>query len=255
MALHSIRTTLSSPGFIASSARQWMGDVRSICKCSTAVAVRPFRLQTRADYSGYSTSLGPTQSRTNGSQSGRRVFVDYKFYKTRGAMSMKPMKPVFRLLDTGAAVLEREGSLFLEFAPPLAQRQYDWNRKQIFALSVMELGHLVGLAPGESCEFFHDPNMGKSDAGKIRKTLKVEPMKDQGGFFFNLSVVSKQENVDERLNIALTRAEYSVLRSSINYIIPYLMGWHTLVDPSTLDDCLADNEASGLMTTNNEWEK
>ncbi|KAL3683791.1 hypothetical protein R1sor_001813 [Riccia sorocarpa] len=254
MALHSIRNVLSSPA-ISSSARRWMGDVRSICRCSPSSPVKPLRLQTKADYSGYSTSVSPAQTRTNGSQGGRRVFVDFKFYKTRGAMSMRPVKPVFRFLDTGAAVLEREGSLFLEFAPPLAQRQYDWNRKQIFALSVMELGHLVGLAPGESCEFFHDPNMGKSEAGKIRKSLKIEPMKDQGGFFFNLSVVNKQENVDERVNIALTRAEYSVLRSSVNYIIPYLMGWHTFVDPSTLEDYLADDENSGLMTTKNEWEK
>ncbi|BBN04072.1 protein MpWHIRLY [Marchantia polymorpha subsp. ruderalis] len=253
MALHSLCNSLSLR--IASSSRKWIGDAKSLRKSSQSVAIKPSRLQARAEYAGYTSPQSTTTLRTNGTQGARRVFVNYTFYKTRGAMSMKPVKPVFKLLDTGNAVLDREGSLFLEFAPPVAQRQYDWNSKQIFALSVMELGTLVGLAPGESCEFYHDPNMGKSDAGKIRKSLKVNPMKDEDGYYFNLSVVNKQENLDERVNIALTRAEYSVMRSSINYIIPYLMGWHVFVDPSTVDDFLADDEPVGSMTTKNEWDK
>ncbi|OAE21193.1 hypothetical protein AXG93_4012s1240 [Marchantia polymorpha subsp. ruderalis] len=174
---------------------------------------------------------------------------------------MKPVKPVFKLLDTGNAVLDREGSLFLEFAPPVAQRQYDWNSKQIFALSVMELGTLVGLAPGESCEFYHDPNMGKSDAGKIRKSLKVNPMKDEDGYYFNLNRQSHSRfmaNLLEstfELNKTVRLHVVTSILSCVQYIIPYLMGWHVFVDPSTVDDFLADDEPVGSMTTKNEWDK
>ncbi|PNX54449.1 single-stranded DNA-binding protein WHY1 chloroplastic-like, partial [Trifolium pratense] len=57
----------------------------------------------------------------------------------------------------------------------------------VFSLSVAEMGGVISLGGRESCEFFHDPFMGKSDEGKVRKVLKVEPLPDGSGFFFNLS--------------------------------------------------------------------
>jgi hypothetical protein len=38
---------------------------------------------------------------------------------------------------------------------------YVYLCEQVFALSVLELGTLVGLSMGEGCDFYHDPFMGK----------------------------------------------------------------------------------------------
>ncbi|KAJ7549553.1 hypothetical protein O6H91_07G058100 [Diphasiastrum complanatum] len=146
----------------------------------------------------------------------RRIFVDVAFYKGKSAMKMRPSKPVFKLLDNGGASISKEGSLFMEIAPAVAQRQYDWSKKQIFALSVMELGTLIDLAPDGGCEFYHDPNMGKSDAGMIRKIFKVEPMADRSGYFFNLNVSNRLEQFEGRLSIPISRAEFAVIRSTVN---------------------------------------
>ncbi|MBO8831400.1 hypothetical protein INO48_14060, partial [Staphylococcus aureus] len=82
----------------------------------------------------------------------------------------------------------------------------------------------------ESCEFFHDPNKGKSDEGKVRKVLKVEPLPDGSGHFFNLSVQNKLLNVDENIYIPVTRAEFAVLTSAFNFVLPYLIGWHAFAN-------------------------
>ncbi|CAM6120938.1 unnamed protein product [Calypogeia fissa] len=237
--------------------KKYIGGPTKLSILRNVVSTDPLRLQLPAPRSrqfDYSTSAVPSLQRGSGGSQGRRAFADYTFYKGKGAMSMKPGKPVFKTLDTGDLKLEKEGCMYLEFAPALGPRQYDWSRRQIIALSVLELGTLVGLSMGETCEFFHDPLMGKSDAGKIRKVLKVEPMSDQTGFFFNLYVSNKLEALEARISIALTRAEYSVLRSSANYMIPYLMGWHMVVDPSKLDEFISEGTDSSPLSVN-EWQK
>lgn len=163
-----------------------------------------------------------------------KVFAQHTFYKGKAALSMQPGKPTFKTNADGAVILEKEGSMFLEFAPSTGPRQYDWSRKQILALSVVELGTILGLTMSESCEFFHDPNMGSSNAGMVRKSLKVEPMPDKTGFFFSFTVANKLENVDLHLTVPVTKGEFAVMRSSFNFIIPYFMGWHALSNPTSI---------------------
>ncbi|KAK3179822.1 hypothetical protein Dsin_032537 [Dipteronia sinensis] len=104
---------------------------------------------------------------------------------------------------------------------------------QVFSLSVTEIGTLVGLGARESCEFFHDPFKGKSEEGKVRKVLKVEPLPDGSGHFFNLSVQNKLINLDESIYIPITKAEYTVLVSAFNFILPYILGWHAYANSIT----------------------
>ncbi|KAI3974178.1 hypothetical protein MKX01_033429, partial [Papaver californicum] len=78
------------------------------------------------------------------------------------------------------------------FAPGVGVRQYDWNRKQVFSLS------------------------GKSEEGKVRKVLKVDPLHEGSGHFFNLNVQNKLLNVDVNIYIPVTKAELAVLNSAFS---------------------------------------
>ncbi|MCL7036545.1 hypothetical protein MKW94_000211, partial [Papaver nudicaule] len=115
-----------------------------------------------------------------------RVFVGHSIYKGKAALTIEPKSPEFVPLESGAYKLSKEGFVLLQFAPGVGVRQYDWNRKQVFSLSVTEIAALMNLGLKDSCEFFHDPFKGKSDEGKVRKVLKVEPLPDGSGHFFNL---------------------------------------------------------------------
>ncbi|CAA6671702.1 unnamed protein product [Spirodela intermedia] len=156
-----------------------------------------------------------------------RVFVGHSIYKGKAALTVEPRAPEFISLDSGAYKVSKEGFILLQFAPAVAARQYDWNRKQVFSLSVPEIGMLLSLGEKDSCEFFHDPFKGRSDEGKIRKLLKAEPLPDGSGHFLNLSVQNRILNVDDSVYIPITKAEFAVLKSAFNFIIPYLLGWHT----------------------------
>ncbi|KAJ6689415.1 hypothetical protein OIU85_005783 [Salix viminalis] len=173
----------------------------------------------------------------------------------KAALTVEPRSPEFSPLDSGAYKLVKEGFVLLQFAPAAAVRQYDWTRKQVFSLSVTEIGHLVSLGPKDSCEFFHDPNKGKSEEGKVRKLLKVEPLPDGSGHFFNLSVQNKVLNIDESIYIPVTKAEYTVLTSAFNYILPYLLGWHAYANSIKPDDSSRGNNASPRYGGDHEWNR
>ncbi|CAN6179395.1 unnamed protein product, partial [Urochloa humidicola] len=162
----------------------------------------------------------------NGAHEGR-VFTSYSIYKGKAALAFDPRPPQFVPLDSGAYKVAKEGFVLLQFAPAVATRQYDWTRKQVFSLSVWEIGTLLTLGPTDSCEFFHDPFKGRSEEGKVRKVLKVEPTPDGNDRFFNLSVQNRLLNVDESIYIPITKGEFAVIVSTFNYIIPHLMGWST----------------------------
>ncbi|XP_010551512.1 PREDICTED: single-stranded DNA-binding protein WHY1, chloroplastic-like [Tarenaya hassleriana] len=216
-----------------------LGDNRKkMKKKKQAVKCRQSDYVDRPRFSDYSTS-----AETSGA-SPFRVFVGHTIYKGKAALTVQPRSPEFVCLDSGAFKLSKEGFVLLEFAPAAGVRQYDWSRKQVFSLSVAEIGNLVSLGPKDSCEFFHDPNKGRSDEGKVRKVLKIEPLADGSGHFFNLSVQNKLLNVDESIYIPVTRAELAVLVSAFNFILPYLMGWHAFASSTKLEDANHTNNAS-----------
>ncbi|KAK3026627.1 hypothetical protein RJ639_040654 [Escallonia herrerae] len=184
-----------------------------------------------------------------------RVFVGHSIYKGKAALTVEPRPPEFSPLDSGAFKLAKEGFVLLQFAPAAAARQYDWSRKQVFSLSVTEMGTIMSLGAKDSCEFFHDPFKGKSEEGRVRKVLKVEPLPDGSGHFFNLSVQNKLINVDENIYIPITKAEYTVLVSAFNFIIPYLLGWHTFANSIKPDDTSRGNNANSRAGADYEWSR
>lgn len=186
-------------------------------------------------------------------QSPPRVYVGYTIYKGKAALAVEPRPPEFSPLESGAFKLSKEGFVLLQFAPAAGVRQYDWSRKQLFSLSVTEIGNIISLGPRDSCEFFHDPYKGRSEEGKVRKVLKVEPLPDGSGHFFNLSVQNKLVNVDENIYIPITKAEFTVLVTSFNFILPYLLGWHTLANSTRPEDVSRLNNVNS--TVDYEWNR
>ncbi|GJN00941.1 hypothetical protein PR202_ga18168 [Eleusine coracana subsp. coracana] len=211
----------------------------------------------------------------NGSQEGR-VFTSYSIYKGKAALSFDPRPPQFVPLDSGAYKVAKEGCVLLQFAPAVATRQYDWSRKQVFSLSVWEIGTLLTLGPTDSCEFFHDPFKGRSlvswimnaliltiilshekknsEEGKVRKVLKVEPTPDGNGRFFNLSVQNRLLNIDESIYIPISKGEFAVIVSTLNLscqdVIRSYTAWsvgrHLLGNISVLTYRAAENFSSDL---------
>nr|AIP90103.1 whirly transcription factor domain-containing protein [Musa AB Group] len=78
----------------------------------------------------------------------------------------------------------------LTFWPAIGQRKYDWEKKQVFALSATEVGSLIGLGPAESCEFLHDPSMKSSLEGQVKKSLSISPLGNDNGYFLNLLYIA-----------------------------------------------------------------
>ncbi|XP_074294114.1 single-stranded DNA-binding protein WHY1, chloroplastic-like [Silene latifolia] len=208
-----------------------------------------------SDYFDQTTPrFSPTNS-TPSSGSSPKVFVGHSIYKGKAALTVDPRAPEFISLDSGALKISREGYVLLQFAPAASVRQYDWSRKQVFSLSVTEIGTLISLGARNSCEFFHDPNKGKSDEGKVRKVLKVEPLPDGSGHFFNLSVQNKLVNVDESIYMPITKGEFAVLISGFNFILPYLIGWHAYAESIKPEDMFRANNTKGTGTVECEWNR
>ncbi|KAI3729138.1 hypothetical protein L6452_17788 [Arctium lappa] len=184
-----------------------------------------------------------------------KVFIGHSIYKGKAALTVEPRPPEFAPLDSGAFKLTKEGFVLLQFAPSAGVRQYDWSRKQIFSLSVTEIGNLISLGARDSCEFFHDPFKGKSDEGRVRKVLKVEPLPDGSGHFFNLSVQNKLINMDESIYIPVTKAEFAILVSAFNYAVPYLLGWHTFANSIKPEDTTRSSNSNSRSGADLEWNR
>lgn len=185
-----------------------------------------------SETSSLSSSLGhyaPTQPDFLRRQTDK-IYVKHTVFKDEGALGMRPKLPDYITLKMGGVTLAKEGCMFLEFTPAVGPRQYDWSKKKVIALSVVEVGKLLSIGPNESCEFTHDTFLGKSEAGKVLKVLKVGNLQDTEGYSFEFSVTDKIANADLRLSIPITTGEFSVMQSSFNFILPYLMGWHAYTD-------------------------
>ncbi|CAA0805706.1 Single-stranded DNA-binding protein WHY2-mitochondrial [Striga hermonthica] len=86
-----------------------------------------------------------------------RTFAPYSIFKGKAALSADPSLPMFtkleiltlflyaHLLLSGDYRVERRGSIMLTFRPAIGERKYDWEKKQMFALSVTEVGSLISL--------------------------------------------------------------------------------------------------------------
>lgn len=186
-----------------------------------------------AAYSGREQSNGGVGG---GGVSDRSIVISYPIYKSKAALCLRPVKPVFKKLETGVLALHREGVVLLEFASSTGIRQYDWTQKLVFALSVAEIGEVLSFSSSDKINLLHDPNKGRDGEGTVIKTLQIVPMKD--GYFFNLSM--RKDGQERKVSLPISTSEFSVIRTALNYILPYLMGWHAFVDPSIIEPNMLD---------------
>ncbi|GAB2290540.1 Single-stranded DNA-binding protein why2, mitochondrial [Dionaea muscipula] len=154
-----------------------------------------------------------------------RIYAEFNVYKGKAALSASPVLPRFSKANSGGLKVDRRGSMMLTFSPAVGERKYDWERKQLFALSVTEIGSMISLGANDSCEFFHDPSMGSSNAGQVRKSLSVKPHMDGSGYFISLNVVNNIKQVNERFTVPVSSAEFAVMRTAFSFALPLIMGW------------------------------
>ncbi|KAK1431485.1 hypothetical protein QVD17_07944 [Tagetes erecta] len=160
-----------------------------------------------------------------------RIYADFSIFKGKAALSAAPVLPTFSKAGSGYTKVDRRGVIMLTFRPAIGERKYDSEKKQLFALSVTEVGSFISLGPGDSCEFYHDPSIQSRDAGQVRKSLSVKPYTD--GYFISLSVTNNILKTNERFTVPVTTAEFAVMRAAFNYALPHIMGWAQSTSPPT----------------------
>ncbi|KAK1323267.1 hypothetical protein QJS10_CPA02g00796 [Acorus calamus] len=133
---------------------------------------------------------------STGPYSGRTLGTNYTIFKGKAALSMKPqfesilpISPISLIEQSIDIKLDRKGVVMLSFWPAVGQRKYDWQKKQHFALSATEVGSLISLGPAESC------------------------------------VMNSNTRTNERFSVPVTKAEFAVMRTAFNFVLPKILGW------------------------------
>ncbi|XP_010677192.2 single-stranded DNA-binding protein WHY2, mitochondrial [Beta vulgaris subsp. vulgaris] len=234
------------------------------------------RYNATQDLFGLHASMNCAGISTVGQQSftNDRIFAAYSVYKGKAALSAEPVPPKFSTVNCGGMKVKRQGFILLSFSPSVGERKYDWQRKQVFALSATEVGSLIALGPTGSCEFFHDPAMQTSNAGQVRKSLSIRANTDGSGYFMSLSVNNSISKTNERFTVPVTSAEFAVMRTSFSFALPHIMGWDRLIsqlpNPNEQNSMNAGLRSSNSMkagqrssnpmkagpgSSNSEWDK
>ncbi|NP_001152589.2 Single-stranded DNA-binding protein WHY2, mitochondrial [Zea mays] len=172
----------------------------------------------------FQQAVSTAATNLDGNLSGKK-FASYTVFKGKAALSIHPILPSFSKLESGGSRVSKNGSVMLTFFPAVGQRKYDYTKKQLFALSPTEVGSLISLGPAESCEFFHDPSMKSSNEGTVKKSLSITPLGSDSGYFVNITVVNSAERTNDRLSVPITKAEFAVIRTTLSFALPHIMGW------------------------------
>ena len=156
-------------------------------------------------------------------------FASFVVYKSKAAVSVKVIPPLFEASGPTSRSVTREGGLLLEFANASGQKVYDWARKGTFKLSAVECAELmlmntvIGVTPATPTEFFHDPFMGGTNAGQISKKMKFTLTNDGKGLFVSLNV--NEKGSQSSFSLPLTLAEFHILKRIADYSIPHFLGF------------------------------
>jgi hypothetical protein len=195
-------------------------------------------------------------------QDGPNARPSYQIYGENTAFTIKHINPEFKVVGSGKTIiLDKKGRLLLEWVPrtPSNQGSYNkfaWDRPLRFGLSPEEIGlYLARLKIGQSVEFnrqssnrsdygnnnngaqFDDDN---TNAGSLLKVFRAQPLPDgtvrmtcdyeldgRGGQDPPTSYESTGP-----LEINLMAGESQVIQSIMEYSLPRLTGWPTMMDYS-----------------------
>ncbi|XP_068468332.1 single-stranded DNA-binding protein WHY1, chloroplastic-like isoform X2 [Phaseolus vulgaris] len=179
----------------------------------------PTSLSVRCNHSNLVEPFPPLPQNPPVTKFPLRVYADYSVYTSKGVLTLAPKPPGFESKASGAFGVSREGYMLLQFAPSVGTEEsiYDWNQKQVFSLSVSEMGTVISLGEKDSWEFSRKSAKPNSNGIEVRKVLKVEPLVDATGHSFSLSVYKKpatMEEIEENIYLPVTRAHLAVLSIS-----------------------------------------
>jgi len=152
--------------------------------------------------------------------------ADHIVYKGRAAIqfSLKPGKATPIKTKRGEYTGTSVGCLFVVGANLLEDGKYDWNNKVTIGLSHHELGKLMQGLKGQKQTFYHDPNKGGADEGKIAKVLNISPAASGDKIFFNLSQVI--EGKETKIHgVPFDKDEALTLYTLLSGAIPRVLGW------------------------------
>ncbi|KAF4360871.1 hypothetical protein F8388_020024 [Cannabis sativa] len=214
-------------------------------KCRQSEYFDQQKLATTTAHYDNSSSFAPQTPSSRADQVPARFYVGHSIYKGKAALTVEPKAPEFTALDSGAFKVSKEGFVLLQFAPAAGVRVYDWSRKQVFSLSVTEIGNLVSLGATGSCEFFHDPFKGR----------RYNPSVALFCVWLKKGVQNKLINLDENIYIPVTRAEFAVLNSAFNFILPHLLGWSAFANSIKPEEMSRGNNASPKYGGDYEWKR
>jgi hypothetical protein len=175
------------------------------------------------------TTFSKAAGISNGAPTTTKTYASYSVYKMKAALSVKPIAPTFTANSPTSRSLDREGTLYLEFAPAGQNpREYNWQQKGTFSFDATECASLLVMDPVKGLELTHDPKAGTNDAGQTVKRVKLSPAPDGKGFYLNLTVLDKGATGPVTFSIMLTHAELEVIKSMARYCIPYFLGLNHL---------------------------
>jgi hypothetical protein len=148
--------------------------------------------------------------------------MNYAIYKKQGAIQFDLGEP--RITEDKW----REGVVFINIASATGERQYDWNSKIVFALSVDDVGKLlhffITAGENDSLNLVHDPNKNSTDEGKIVKSMNVWTREGSlGGVMMTLTSKMGEDSIKHK--VGLSGHEVVVLKALFEHAIPKLLAW------------------------------
>lgn len=154
--------------------------------------------------------------------------ADYIIYKGKAALqiSLKPGRP--KEIETKRGKPKKyigtdKGCIFVVGANSRGPRDYDWENKVTLGLSEHEISKLMLGLKGKKQTFYHDPNKGRPDEGKIVKQMSIAPT-DSGKLFINLSQMINGDS--RKINgVPVEPEEAAGLYTLLETALPRVLGW------------------------------
>lgn len=184
------------------------------------------------------------------------LLVLLAFVQGKAALTFRPIAPTLVRVggQSNGLTVQRAGTVMLEFAARDGPRaDFDWQNKQLFALSATECGEMLdAMDRAVDVRLVHDPNANTPRAGQSLKTLRISPARD-GGHFFTFMGTSQSANqggvqpygangtgnATVTISIPVSPAEGRTVKVLLTDLIPKLLAW------DALKPFLADGEQQG----------
>ncbi len=132
--------------------------------------------------------------------------------------------------NTGAAIQfdlnAQKQSIFLEAASQSGEQSFDWGKKIIAKLDVVDIGKLLAVLVGASkfSKIFHDPSKREGYTGSTLNTTIELTKGVQYGYFLKISQQSSDKSV-KSISLGLSDDEAQVLRVLLERAIERIYGW------------------------------